>query len=191
MATRGPATGSSRRSAASRAGITIDHNTILHTGNVVTFYSGQYPNSAGVTVTGGPIAGFSFTNNLVQHNAYGIFGTGQSYGNGTLAYYTPGAVVQRNVLATNSSMASRYPPDNLFPSLAAFNATFRNARGRDYRLVAGSPYAGAGTDGRNLGCDFTTLPAPLPTPYAPHGLRIIRPVTPRRAATSRSPGRWP
>ncbi len=58
------------------SGITIDHNTILHTGNVVTFYSGQYTNSAGVKVTGGPIAGFSFTNNLVRHNAYGIFGIG-------------------------------------------------------------------------------------------------------------------
>ncbi|HEY6614377.1 MAG TPA: hypothetical protein VIZ32_07660, partial [Vicinamibacterales bacterium] len=83
------------------SGITIDHNTILHTGNVVTFYSGQYINSVGVRVTGGPIAGFSFTNNLVQHNAYGIFGSGQSYGNGTLAYYTPGAVVQGNAMATN------------------------------------------------------------------------------------------
>ena len=68
-----------------------------------------------------------FTNNLLQHNAYGIFGSGQSYGNGTLAYYAPGAVVQGNVMATNSSVASRYPPDNLFPSLAAFNATFQNA----------------------------------------------------------------
>jgi hypothetical protein len=79
--------------------------------------------------------------------------------------------VQGNAMATNSSLASRYPPGNLFPSLATFNATFQNAVGRDYRLVAGSPFAGAGTDGKNIGCDNTTLPA-LPTPPAPNGLRI-------------------
>jgi hypothetical protein len=138
----------------------------------VTFYSGQYINSAGVRVTGGPIAGFSFTNNLLKHNAYGIFGSGQSYGNGTLAYYAPGAVVLGNVMATNSSIASRYPPGNMFPSVAAFDATFLNAVAGDYRLVAGSPYVAAGTDGRNIGCDLMTLPAPVSTPLAPAGLRI-------------------
>ena len=34
--------------------ITIDHNTILHTGNIITFYSGRYLNSSGASVTGGP-----------------------------------------------------------------------------------------------------------------------------------------
>ena len=95
--------------------ITFDHNTVMHTGNIVTFYSGSYINASGASVTGGPIAGFVFTNNLLQHNAYGIFGSGQAYGNGTLAYYAPGAVVQRNVMATDKSVASRYPADNQFP----------------------------------------------------------------------------
>ncbi len=96
---------------------------------------------------------------------------GQSYGNGTLAAYAPGAVVQGNVMATNSSVASRYPPGNLFPSVAAFNATFQDAVRRDYRLVAGSPYAGAGTDGRDIGCDLDAA-VPLPAPPAPAGFRI-------------------
>ena len=151
--------------------ITFDHNTVMHSGNIVTFYSGTYVNSSGASVAGGPVTGFVFTNNLLPHNAYGIFGTGQAYGNGSLAYYAPGAVVQRNVMATDKPMASRYPADNLFPSLAVFNASFRNAAAQDYRLVAGSPFVNAGTDGRNIGCNFDVLPATL-LPSVPGRLRI-------------------
>ena len=151
--------------------ITFDHNTVLHQGNIVTFYSGVYTNAQGVRVTGGPVIGFRFTNNLLQHNAYGIFGNSQAYGNTTLAYYAPGAVVQRNVFATNNSLASRYPPDNQFPTVAFFNASFQNPSSLDYRLVAGSPYIGAGTDGRNIGCDFTVQMA-VNRPAAPRGVRL-------------------
>ena len=40
----------------------IDHNTAMQTGNVVT-------------VEGPPATGFVFTNNIAQHNAYGIIGS--------------------------------------------------------------------------------------------------------------------
>jgi hypothetical protein len=153
--------------------ITIDHNTVLHEGNVVTFYSGQYVTPGGTRVTGGPIVGFVFTNNLLKHNAYGIFGSGQAYGNQTLSYYAPGAAVQRNVMASNSSVASRYPPDNQFPSVAQFNATFQNAAGLDFRLAAGSPYIGAGLDGRDIGCYFGALLPSINTPSTPTGLRVV------------------
>jgi hypothetical protein len=119
--------------------ITIDHNTVLHSGNVITFY-------------GAPTVGFVFTNNLMKHNAYGIFGSGQAYGNGTLNYYAPGAVVRRNVLAGGS--ASRYPADNFFPTVTTFMANFQDPTNRDYRLIGTSPYLGAGTDGQDLGCRF-------------------------------------
>jgi hypothetical protein len=155
------------------AHITFDHNTVMHSGNIVTFYSGNYPDASGTRVNGGPVTGFVFKNNLMHHNAYGIFGSGQAYGNGSLAYYAPGAVVQRNVMASNASVASRYPADNQFPSVAAFNATFLNVASQDYRLVSGSPYIRAGTDGRDIGCDFTTLYA-VATPANPAGMRILR-----------------
>jgi hypothetical protein len=131
--------------------ITIDHNTIMHTGNIITFYSGSYYNSSGVRVSAGPTQGFVYTNNLSKHNAYGIFGSGQAYGNGTLAYYAPGAIVRRNVIASNSSIASRYPTDNFFPTIANFMAIFVNPSTGDYRLLSGCPYIGAATDGTNLG----------------------------------------
>jgi hypothetical protein len=131
--------------------ITIDHNTVMHSGNITTFYSGSYINASGTRVTGGPVVGFVFTNNLMKHNAYGIIGNSQAYGNATLTYYTAGAVVRRNVFATDRSLASRYPPDNFFPTVAAFLANFVNPPVKDYTLVPGSPYIGAGTDGTNLG----------------------------------------
>jgi hypothetical protein len=151
--------------------ITIDHNTILHTGNILTFYSGQFTNANGVRVTGGPIAGLTFTNNLTRHNAYGIFGNGQAFGNGSLTYYAPGAVVTGNVFASDTSWASRYPAGNQFPSVASFLASFVNPAAHDYRLRTTSPYLLAAIDGRDLGPDFGTLGVILP-PMPPTRARI-------------------
>jgi hypothetical protein len=153
--------------------ITIDHNTVIHTGNVVTLYSGSYINSSGVRVNAGPVMGFVFTNNLLRHNAYGIFGSGQGYGTTSINYYAPGAIVQRNALATDSSLASRYPAGNFFPTLAAFSAGFRDVPSGDYRLTASSPYLRAGLDGKDLGVDFGTLPLILP-PAPPSMLQVVR-----------------
>ena len=121
--------------------ITIDHNTVLHTGNIVLFY-------------GAPTVGFVFTNNMGKHNGYGIFGNGKGSGTVSLAYYAPGYVVRRNVLASDQAVASRYPPDNFFPTVANFTAGFVDPATRDYRLVSSSPYVGAGTDGKDIGCAF-------------------------------------
>jgi hypothetical protein len=136
--------------------ITFDHNTVLQTGHIMSLYAGSYIDSNGVRVTGGPIAGLVFTNNLIRHNAYGIFGSGQAYGNGALNFYAPGALVRRNIMASDKSVASRYPPDNQFPSTAVFLTHFLNPSVRDYRLVTSSTYVAAGLDGLDLGC--TLLP---------------------------------
>jgi hypothetical protein len=152
--------------------ITIDHNTVMHAGNAVTFYSGNYTNASGVRVTGGPVAGFVFTNNLLKHNAYGIFGSGQAFGNGSINYYTTGGIVQGNVFASDTSYASRYPAGNQFPPLAVFTSAFANTFAYDFRLRAGSPYLAAGTDGRDLGADFTTLLAQYP-PAPPGRAKLV------------------
>ena len=154
--------------------ITFDHNTVMHSGNIVTFYSGSYINASGARVTGGPIAGFVFTNNLLNHNAYGIFGIGPGVRQPDAQPTTRQAPsCSETSWPATPRVASRYPADNQFPSLAAFNATFRNAAAQDYRLVPGSPYVDAGTDGRNIGCDFTTL-SPSLRRAAPTGLRIVQ-----------------
>src|SRR5829696_5047371 len=124
------------------ANVTVDHNTVFHTSNIVMIDNGQS-------------GGFVFTNNLMKHNTYGIFGSGSGIGNATLTAYFPGAVVRRNVLAGGN--ASLYPTDNFFPSVNTFWAQFVNYSGGNYALVTGSPYIAKATDGKNIGVDLTTL----------------------------------
>jgi hypothetical protein len=75
---------------------------------------------------------------------------------------------------TNQINNTPFPSTNLicnsnsatcFPSGSAFTNLFVNYNGPngqpgylgDYRLVAGNPYSGAGTDGKDIGADMATL----------------------------------
>jgi hypothetical protein len=49
-----------------------------------------------------------------------------------------------------------YPADN-FPPLQLSLVGFVNLAGGDYRLSPISPYKNAGTDGKDVGCDFDAL----------------------------------
>ncbi len=126
--------------------ITIDHNTIIS------------PNGLGiVTVTGAPVYGFVFTNNVARHNSYGIFGDGRGYGNAAMAYYFPDMVMRRNVLA--GGKASLYPADNLFPTVTSFQDHFVDYPGKDYALVPGTDWENAGLDAEDLGADMAEVRA--------------------------------
>jgi hypothetical protein len=126
----------------SPSNVTVDHNTIVNTGNIITAYGG----------TGGSgraIPGFRFTNNLSQHNAYGIFGNGVGFGTKAIEVYFPDGVIRSNVMA--GGQASRYPAGNFFPSVQQFLADFVDAAKGDYRLSPRSAYRRAATDGADLG----------------------------------------
>jgi hypothetical protein len=151
--------------------VVIDHNTVDHDGSTVVSVYGGTP-SAPET-----IPGFRYTNNLSRHNAYGIFGSGLTYGIVTINAYFPDSVVERNLLA--GGPAARYPGNFVSPS---FESQFVDLGAADYHLVAGSPFRGAGTDGKDLGADLsafgaaTTPPAAFVAtpPVAPQSLRIVR-----------------
>ncbi|HEX5473904.1 MAG TPA: right-handed parallel beta-helix repeat-containing protein [Vicinamibacterales bacterium] len=128
--------------------ITVDHNTILQTGNLISAYGGTRDSPK-------PIVGFVFTNNLARHNAYGVAGAGRSPGNDSLSAFFPGVVFTHNVLA--GGRASRYPGGNLFPSLDDFEKQFVNPTGGDYHLVPDSPLRHAATDGDALGADLQEI----------------------------------
>jgi len=77
----------------------------------------------------------------------------------------------RNAMAGGS--AKLYPTGNFFPTLTQWTADFVNISASDYQLVSSSLSNNAGTDGKDLGVDFTELaaalngsaaPAPTPTP---------------------------
>ena len=124
----------------------VDHNTIIS------------PRGSGViTVAGDPISGFEFTNNVMRHHTYGIFGAGVGTGNSTINTYFPGAIVTRNVFA--GGCASRYPSGNEFPTVAEFEARFVDYAASNFALKSGTSWIASGTDGRDLGADMTELAA--------------------------------
>lgn len=130
--------------------VTIEHNTIIHTGTLIYVY-GKKADGTYETVSG-----FRFANNLARHNTYGIMGeAGGGIGAASiLTYFFDLTAVIRNVIA--GAAAVRYP-DNFVPPAETFLAEFMNAAADDYRLRPESPYKGAGTDGRDLGADIERL----------------------------------
>jgi len=103
--------------------ITVDQNTIVQV------------NAMGIVqIDGPPVLGFVYTNNLSTCGTYGIAGTGHGSGNSAIGAYLPGSDISRNVIAGGQ-----------------FQTQFMSYLGFDYRLVASSPWRGAGTDGMDLG----------------------------------------
>jgi hypothetical protein len=127
------------------AGVTINHNTTFHRGNVII-------------ADGRPHTDFVFTNNLTPHNDYGVVGSGTGVGTPSLNAYFPGFVFARNVLV--GGVASNYPSNNFFPATLG-NVGFVDLAGGNYRLAPGSPYKGAGLDGADIGADLDAIQAAM------------------------------
>ena len=128
--------------------VTVDHNTIDHTGSAVISIYG------GTTTDPTEIYGFRYTNNLSRHGNYGIFASGFTWGLPSIQAYFPDGVITRNVLS--GGPAWKYPADNIFsPDVAT---QWVNAAAGDYHLVTSSPFRLAGLDGRDLGADLTGVP---------------------------------
>jgi Right handed beta helix region len=129
--------------------VVVDHNTAIQSGSVVQLY--------GSDKDGRPraIEGFHLTNNLTLHNEYGIIGDSAGVGNSAIAAYLSHGDIRRNVLAGGDP--SRYPADNLFPSVSEFMSQFVDSAQNNYRLRDTSRYRSAGTDGLALGANIDEL----------------------------------
>ena len=130
------------------ADIIVDHNTVIQSGSVVQFYGTQ---------NGRPwmIDNLHFTNNLTRHNQFGVIGESAGIGKSAIVAYVKGDEFRRNVLAGGDP--SRYPPDNLFPSVAELMAQFVDSAHDDYRLRTTSSLRDAGTDGSMVGANMEEL----------------------------------
>ena len=126
--------------------VAIDHNTIIASS---AFLETERAASSPLTDN------FAFTNNIVV-SAAGLIGGGTGAGFDTLQNYFTNYTLIKNAL-TNAP-ASAYPAGNYFPANAS-DIRFANATAGDYTLAAGSPYRGAGTDGRDLGADMSLVPS--------------------------------
>jgi hypothetical protein len=135
-------------------GLTVDHNTVFQTDNVVSVTGGD---------TTKQTTGFVFTNNLMAHNEYGVRGSGAGITSGysTLQVYFPSYVFLRNLIA--GANLNDYPGNNFYPAVLD-DARFVDRLGGDYRLAAFSPYRNQGTDGKDIGCDILQLHAAVGIP---------------------------
>jgi hypothetical protein len=133
--------------------VTVDHNTVLQTGNAVTAY-------------GAPTGGFIFTNNITMHNSFGVKGDGTGIGSQTLSTYFPSFSFQRNILIGGSG--TNYPGNNFFPGSAS-EIGFEDRTGGNYRLRTASSYKWGGTDGLDIGANIDAIDAAIAegTPHRP------------------------
>jgi hypothetical protein len=120
----------------------VEHNTVIHDGAVISAYGGS-PDR--------PITGrrFVFRDNLMRHNQFGVHGGGRSIGSDSLDAYFPAAQFSRNALA--GGRASRYPPDNMFPTEEEFERGFIDFANQDYRLRTDGSFSRAAADGGTIG----------------------------------------
>ena len=138
-------TDGSRSPAGSQNGpgsLTVDHNTVFQTRNVIS--------AEGVS------RGFVYTNNITPNNRYGVHGSGQGTGLDTLKADFPGAVFQRNVLI--HAKCSDYPVVNYCPATVG-EVGFVDYAGQDYHLASDSPFRGAGTLGSDVGANIDAIEA--------------------------------
>ena len=128
--------------------IVINHNTAFESRSVIMF--GDSANTNYVTP-------FTFTNNIQPHGSYGIMGSGQAVGTGSLNAYcgTSGYTATANILDGGGAYSAHYPAGNYFPT--DWSGVFVNYDQGDYHIKAGSKYQNAGTDGKALGADIDAV----------------------------------
>lgn len=130
------------------ADVTIEHNTVAQSGNILMAYGG----GRGAPE---PIRSVVLKDNLVRHNLYGIHGSDRAVGADTLDAYFPGIAFSSNGIAGGD--ARLYPSGNTFVGADDFDRQFVNPSGGDYRLKPDSRFRRAASDGRDLGADVAAL----------------------------------
>ena len=129
------------------ADVTIEHNT-AEPPHAMLLLDGE---------AGEHCANLRFTNNLLRHGAYGVFGNGGTIGTAAFEQYCRRWSFAGNVIAGDDG--KRYPASNFF--LAAFDAKFFADPTRGNYRVNHPRVKGRATDGKDPGCDFDELEAAL------------------------------
>lgn len=123
----------------------------------------------GNSLTDPRMYGFTFTNNIIGQSQYPIWSTGGGPSN--CAYFDVPLISlnacfssykfsDNALIATNGNYpASKWPSSNYYPTSASLVAfvNFNGGNRGNYQLLAGSPYANAGSDGKDLGADINAI----------------------------------
>lgn len=121
--------------------ITVEHNTVQHTGNIMTCY-------------GPPTSNFTVRNNILQYNEYGLYCPPTALSPGSRGNVI---VDNKRVIATHGFPAT-IPRGNFVVNSFTEVGFIDFTRG-DWRLGTGSKIKRKGVDGTDPGVDFDTLTA--------------------------------
>ncbi|HEY7788966.1 MAG TPA: hypothetical protein VIC33_00485 [Vicinamibacterales bacterium] len=132
--------------------LTINHDTAVHAGGPLLADCGPGAGPGGCG-TIPPSYGTTFTNNVMENGARGFGG----YGNAgyTMSNFLPDIVMQADAFIGGLT-ADNYPSGNFLPPDDA-SVGFTDEANGNYSLTSSSPYHNAGTDGRDLGVDWSAL----------------------------------
>jgi len=134
--------------------VTVDHNTVEQAGNIINGY-------------GEPAKNFTFTNNIVQFNNYGIAcfiqGT-KACGSISYCRCFSQMTLRGNVIVDNANVSASFSVSDAFPPGNFLAASFQKIGFVDYlkgdwRLLPSSSYRNRATDRSNPGVDFDQLNA--------------------------------
>jgi hypothetical protein len=126
--------------------VTVDHNTILHSGNIITAYGKACEN-------------FNFTNNLTPNNEYGIIGDSAGPGQETLAKFFPGLTFKKNIIVGGESSVYGFKK-NYFPA-SLDEVGFVNQAKKNYRLSTASRFKMSGTKDKDIGANIDAIEAAI------------------------------
>ena len=131
--------------------VTVSHNTVQQAGNIISSY-------------GSPTRNFSFINNIVQYNSYGIacFIQGGSCSGSAFCRCFPNGTFKGNVIADNLNASAASPIQSNFPLGNFFVGSYGKIGFIDYaagnwQLTPTSGIRKKATDGKDPGVDYDLL----------------------------------
>jgi hypothetical protein len=149
----------------------LQNVTINH---VTAFPSSTLLNIGNTVARSGPMKNFVFTNNIVNAGAYPVWSTGTEGALNCAVHDSPiitlndcfsSHIFSNNAVVAIPSIApvSTWPAHNFFPTSATAVAfmNYNAGNGGNYQLQSGSPYKGAGTDGKDLGANIPGVNAAI------------------------------
>ena len=136
--------------------------------NHITAFPTMETLNVGDDISNPKMANFTFDNSIVNAGLYPVWSTG---GTTNCAFsdkpitvfptcFNPWFFTNNAIIAVpkNTPIAD-WPTGNFFPANAAAVGftNYNNGNGGNYQLLSTSPYKNAGTDGKDLGADITTI----------------------------------
>jgi hypothetical protein len=118
--------------------LTIARNTAIHSGPGGAFFSIQGPAPA--------VKGLTFNRNIVTHGQYGLKGSGQGIGRGSLMFYFRGYTLRSNLIVGRGLNHPRLYPRGNYHLASLAQIGFTDPSRGDYRLAGESRYQGWGAD---------------------------------------------